>query len=118
MFLIEGNRNVGKSDNDKESKRKFQDPSVYQHPNQMLRRSILGQDTSSVQVWWKSVQYFFCNPAYKPTNKQTNKSVVCGSSWGFLCDFRIVFRDMIPLPVEGVHLPLEATYSYKYTIRI
>ena len=32
--------------------------------------SVLGRDPSSVQVSWKSIKHFLCNPAYKPTDQQ------------------------------------------------
>lgn len=35
-----------------------------------LMGSILDRDTSSIQVWSKSVQQFLCDPSNKPTNKQ------------------------------------------------
>lgn len=35
-------------------------------------RSVIGQDPSSIQVWWKDVQYFLCN-ADELTNHPTNK---------------------------------------------
>lgn len=36
--------------------------------------SLLGQDPSSIQVLWRSVELFFYNPADKPSNK-------LGSEW-------------------------------------
>ena len=39
---------------------------------QKLMGSILGWDTSSIQVSGKSVQKFLCNPADKPTHRQTD----------------------------------------------
>ena len=47
----------------------FLDPSLYQDLHQTLMRSILGQDSLSIQVWWKSVEWFLSNPADKPTNR-------------------------------------------------
>lgn len=37
--------------------------------------SILGRDSSSIQVSWNSVELFFCHPADKPTKKQTDMEV-------------------------------------------
>lgn len=51
------------------------DSSLYPDQHQKLIGSFLGRDPSSVQVSWKSVQHFLCNPAYKNqlTNKETDK---------------------------------------------
>ena len=49
------------------------DLSLYPDTYQTLSRSILGQDSSSIQVLWKSIQYPYSNLAHKP-NKQTDMS--------------------------------------------
>ena len=45
--------------------------SLYVKLQQKLTGSNLGRDVSSIQVSWKSLQQFSCNPAEKPTNEWT-----------------------------------------------
>ena len=52
-------------------------PYVAQH--QKLMRSSLGQDPSSIQVFWRSDHYFFWNPADKPNKQQNNQPA--GDIW-------------------------------------
>lgn len=51
----------------KEPERQFLDLSIY--PDLKAMGSFLGQELSSMQVWWKTL----CSPADKPTNRQTNR---------------------------------------------
>lgn len=43
--------------------------------NQKLTGSVLGRDTSSIQITWKSIWQFLCYPSDKPTNN-TGKKII------------------------------------------
>ena len=54
----------------KKERKQIIDPSFYLDQHQQLKGSILGRDPSSIQVSWKSVVWFLCRPADKPTYRQ------------------------------------------------
>lgn len=59
----------------KEVRAKFLDLALYPNQHQKSMGSILSWDPSSIQVFWKSVQRFLCDPAEKPINQQpTNQA--------------------------------------------
>ena len=60
-------------------KERFLDRSLYLDRHRELTGSVLGRDSSSVQVLWKFVLQFLCNPADKSTDQLTNQPT--NSSW-------------------------------------
>lgn len=70
-------------------KERFLDRSLYLDRHRELTGSVLGRDSSSVQVLWKFVLQFLCNPADKinqPVNQPTNQLFVVGTIQKRLCN--------------------------------
>lgn len=85
--------------------KKFLDPSLCPHRHQKIMESILGRHPFSIQVLWKSAQYFLCSHADKQTNQPTTyKLTNMGENMTFRNnETRKISVQLVPAGTKALH---------------